>query len=60
MYNVWVLNLRAQPPTVEAHVQAKDFGTLKKACQVMAATFSGPEYTMVHEVNASPLDITES
>lgn len=59
MYNVWVLNLRAQPPTVQAHIHGESLPVIKKAAAAIADVFIGPEYTLVHEVNAAPLWIEE-
>lgn len=59
MYHVWVLNMRAQPPTIEAHAESGNVDTLKKCAWAFAATFPGPEFTLVHEINAQPLEIRE-
>lgn len=57
MYNIWVLNLLAQPPRVVAHVTASEPETIVHVAGAMAAAFPGPAFTLVHEVNAKPLGL---
>jgi hypothetical protein len=52
MHNVWVLNVRAQPPVVVAQVAAKERKTLVAAARALAAAFPGPEFTLVHQIGS--------
>jgi hypothetical protein len=60
MHNVWLVNLRAQPPRVAASVQAAEPEILLACAQAIAEKFPGPEFTLVHEVNSDPLRLPEA
>jgi len=62
MYNAWVLNLRAEPPSVTLQLKAKDDFQLKRAVQsiIDGGYFPGENgYTVVTECEAKPLGIKE-
>lgn len=59
MYNVWLVNIGAQPPKVVAHVQAAEPEILVVCAQAIADKFPGPHYTLMHQVNSDPLRLQE-
>lgn len=59
MHNVWLMDLRAQPPVIAAHLSSANHDVLRGLTVAAAGAFPGPEFTLVHEVDAEPMRITE-
>lgn len=57
MFNVWLIDLRAQPPAIVAHITSSNRAVVEGLAVAAARTFPGPEYTLVHEVGAEPMVI---
>jgi hypothetical protein len=59
MYNVWLMDLRAQPPAIVAHISSSNRDVTVALAQAAARTYPGPEFTLVHEVGSEPIEIRE-
>jgi hypothetical protein len=59
MYNVWLMDLRAQPPAIVAHISSASREVIVALTEAAARTYPGPEFTLVHEIGSEPIEIRE-
>jgi hypothetical protein len=57
MYIAWLMNVRAKPPAIAAEISTSERGVMETCVRALASAFPGPEFTIVHQVGARPVDV---